>query len=115
MTYRFPETMVKSVHLVFSSDVNRDSLPGEYVDRVRSTRCNLRLSAPHQHLPPMLCRSFAVVGVKDDVETELLRVENNRKRCHHIPVGQSFDTLTLKVLSAWGGESAHLISFDFEA
>ena len=115
VTYRFPEAKVKSIHLVFSSDVNRDSLPGEYVDRVRSTRCNLRLDAPHQHLPPMLCRSFAVVGVKDGAETELFRVEDNRKRCHHIKVDQPFDTLTLKVLSGWGSESIQLISFDFEA
>lgn len=113
--YRFPAATVTSVHLVFSSDLNRDTQDGSEVDRKRSTRCNLRLDSPQLHMPPALCREFTLIGERNGQRTVLLHVLNNRKRCYHLNPANRFDTLILTPLSSWGGENVELISFDFSA
>ncbi|MBQ9132479.1 MAG: FAD-dependent oxidoreductase [Clostridia bacterium] len=116
ITYRFPATEVRSVHLVFCSDLDRETLPGGKCERTHSTRANHMLESPQMHLPTTLCRDFRLVGERNGRRVELLRVENNRKRAYHVPVEQKFDTLTLIPLSDWGGhERIRVISFDFEA
>ena len=115
VSYSFPACTVNSVHLVFSSDLNRDTLDGAEVDRRRSTRCNLRLDSPQLHMPLILCREFELVGELDGEKTVLLRISDNRRRCYHLSVGQRFDTLTLIPTEGWGNDSIDLISFDFDA
>ena len=114
ITYRFPEQKISAVHIVFDSDLNRDTLPGHWVERRRSTRFNLRLDSPQMHMPCTLCRSFTLYGVRDGQRTELLKVEDNRRRAWHISVDQVFDSLTLIPETVWGeGNRIPVISFDF--
>ena len=115
VAYRFPAAFVSSVHLVFSSDLNRDTLDGTEVERRRATRCNMRLDSPQLHMPLPLCREFRLIGELAGEQTLLLHVSDNRRRCYHIPVGQCFDTLVLLPLSSWGEDLVDLISFDFDA
>ena len=113
--YRFDPVNVDSIHLVFSSDLERVTLDGPQVERTHTTRCNTHLDSPQLRMPAPLCREFKLLGQLNGVTTELLHVENNRKRCYHLTPNQVFDRLILIPVSAWGGETADLISFDFEA
>ena len=114
ITYRFPEQKISSVHITFDSDLERETLPGHWVERQRSTRFNLRLDSPQMHMPHTLCRSFTLYGLRNGQQTELLKVEDNRRRAWHIPVEQPFDSLVLIPKTVWGdGNSIPVISFDF--
>ena len=111
--YSFDAAKIAAIHLVFSSDLNRDTLPGEGVERERPTRANIRLDSPQMQMPAPLCKEFRLLGELNGDVTELLHVTNNRKRCYHLAVDKSFDKLILEPISTWGGETADLISFDF--
>ena len=114
VSYSFSETRVRSVHLVFSSDLDRKTLLGDsFVERTKSTRSNYRLDHPLQRMPTTLCREFYLYGERDGVRQELLHVTDNHKRAYHLEVNQVFDKLILIPVSTWGCEEAHLLSFDF--
>ena len=115
VTYSFQPATVSSIHLVFSSDLNRDTLPGQGVEKERPTRANIRLDSPQLWMPLPLCREFKLLGQLNGETVELLHVTNNRKRCHHLTPNQTFDKLTLIPIRSWGGDTIDLISFDFQA
>ena len=114
VTYQFPQTQVHTVHLVFSSDLDRTTLLGDsIVEKNRSTRSNYRLDHPLQRMPMTLCREFYLYGERNGIRQELLHVSDNHKRAYHLEINQVFDRLILVPISTWGCEEAHLISFDF--
>lgn len=115
VSYTFPADTVKSIHLVFSSDLNRKTLPGSHCERIHSTRSNRRLDSPQMHMPTTLCRSFVLYGMLGEEKVELLRVEENRKRAYHLEPNRRFDRLVLIPERGWGTPDAPipLISFDF--
>lgn len=105
---------VKAVHLVFDSDLDRDTLPGDYCERGHVTRANVLLSSPQMHPPKTLCRAFRLTAVIDGTERELLAVSCNRKRAYHIPLEAEVTEIRLTMTENWGdtAETA-LVSFDF--
>lgn len=113
--YSFDATTVKSAHIVFDSDLNRNTLPGGKCEREHSMRANVRLDCPQMHMPLTLCREFVLYGEKDGVRNEILHVTDNRKRSYHIAVGERFDALVLLPIDSWGDKSRiPIVSFDFE-
>ena len=113
--YRFPDTTVSSVHLVFCSDLARKTLPGGRTERNQPTRANRMLSSPQMKMPDTLCRDFTLYGEKDGKRFPLLTVTDNRRRAYHLAVGQALDALVLVPTRAWGeGETVPVISFDFQ-
>ena len=115
VTYSFQPTKVTSIHLVFSSDLNRDTLPGQGVEKERPTRANIRLDSPQLWMPLPLCREFRLLGQLKGETVELMHITDNRKRSYHLTPDQVFDKLILEPVSSWGGETIDLISFDFNA
>jgi len=115
ITYTFKPQNIASVHIVFCSDLNRDTLPGlSSCERTHGTRANQRLDSPKMQMPKSLCKSFRIYGEKDGIRTELLSVENNRKRSYHMTPNQIFDKLVLIPEGTWGEyEKTPVISFDF--
>ncbi len=114
IAYSFEKTRVDKVHIVFDSDLNRKTLPGSLCERTRSTRANVRLNSPQTHMPKTLCKAFKLIGELGGETTELLCVNNNRKRAYHVPIEQDLDRLTLVLCESWGEqESIPVISFDF--
>ena len=112
--YGFPRSAVHSVHVVFDSDLDRDTLPGGQCERTHSTRANVRLDSPQMCMPKTLCREFVLAGERDGERTELLHVTDNRKRAYHLKVDGAFDALVLIPLDKWGDGDIPVISFDFE-
>ena len=116
IVYTFAPATVKSVHAVFSSDLNRDTLPGGVCERTHSTRANRTLNSPQMHMPTTLCKEFSIWGEYEGARIPLLEVKDNRKRAYHRPVGQMLDKLILLPLSTWGdSEEIPVVSFDFDA
>ncbi len=114
IVYSFDKTNISAVHIVFCSDLNRDTLPGGDCERTHLTRANHTLKSPQMYLPKTLCRAFKLIGEADGVSTEILNISDNRKRSYHLNINKAFDKLILIPTSDWGNnESIRIISFDF--
>ena len=115
ITYTFEPEFVKSIHIVFSSDLNRESLPGGWCEQRHVMRANQPLESPVMHMPKTLCRSFRLIGELQGEKTLLLDIHDNRKRAYHIESNRKFDRLTLIPIDSWSDqENIPVISFDFQ-
>lgn len=112
--YSFNKTNISSVHIVFSSDLNRNTLPFSDSERYHPMRANYRLDSPQMCMPKTLCKEFKLIGEQNGQSFELLNVSNNRKRSYHLNLNQSFDKLILIPISNWGdSDLIPIVSFDF--
>ena len=112
--YAFAATEVEGVHIVFDSDLDRDTVPGTHADRTHSTRANRRKGLPQMCLPPSLCRAFTLTGkTADGEEITLLSVAENCRRAYHVNVKKVLTSLTLTPTASWGDDTVPVISFDF--
>ncbi len=109
-------TKIESVHIVFDSDLNRDTLPGHWNEKAHVTRANVLLDSPQMHLPTTLCKSFKLTANTKDGEVTLFETNNNIKRAYHIPTGDiNASSVCLTIDSNWGdSDKTNLISFDFK-
>ena len=114
--YRFASpTSLKSVHVVFDSDLNRDSLPGCLNERMHVTRANVMLSSPQTCMPKTLCKSFRIVAQTEMGEKTLLSVKENILRSYHCPISEPVSAIRLEMNENWGGtDLTNLLSFDFQ-
>lgn len=117
ITYTLDSVALKSVHVVFDSDLDRLTLPGDKCERTHVTRANVLLDSPQMHLPHTLCKSFELYALTDTGKKTLYATDCNIKRAYHIkmPSDIKINALTLKILSNWGeSDSTKVISFDFK-
>lgn len=109
-----PPFLVDAVHVVFDSDLDRETLPGHWCERTHVTRANQLLDSPQMHPPKMLCKAFRLTALADGREITLLSVDQNIKRAYHQKIGFPIEAIRLTPLSNWGETDAtNLISFDF--
>ena len=115
VTYRFSSPQyVDSLHIVFDSDLNRTTLPGDPCEQSHGMRSNVMLTSPDTHLPLTLCKEYRVEIGKADGSTQTLSVTKNRKRFLHLPLKEEILSLTLVPGSNWGGtQKTPVFSFDF--
>ena len=114
ISYSFDKAEISYVHIVFCSDINRETLAGTEVERTHSTRANIRIDSPQLYMPKTLCKEFKLIGEIEGVRYEICHVKNNRKRTYHLDVGQIFDKLILIPIDIWGdSDEIPVISFDF--
>ena len=116
LEYRFERLeQVGGIHMVFDSDLNRDSLPGDFCERGHVTRANVLLESPQMHPPKPLCKAFRLTVLTESGEEELLSVSLNRLRSYHIPLSKPVSAIRLTVLENWGDTpKTNLVSFDFQ-
>ncbi len=114
ISYTFPKCNVSSVHIVFDSDLNRETLPGSECERTHLMRANHRLDSPQMYMPKTLCREFKLVGELDGEVYEILHIKDNRKRAYDIDVNKEFKKLSLTLIDSWGdNDKIPVVSFDF--
>ncbi|MBQ8141231.1 MAG: FAD-dependent oxidoreductase [Clostridia bacterium] len=113
--YRFNSPSdINSVHIVFDSDLDRDTLPGDFCERGHVTRANVLLDSPQMYPPKTLCKSFTLAVTTESGEKELLAVDINRNRSYHLPISEPVSSIRLTMNENWGGtDKTALISFDF--
>ena len=114
--YRLPTpSQIHAVHLVFDSDLNRETLPGDWCEQGHVTRANILLDSPQMYPPKTLCKRFRLTAVTADGEIELLCVDRNVKRAYHVPAELRVSALRLQMQENWGEtDTTNLISFDFQ-
>ena len=114
ISYAFDTAYVDSVHIVFCSDLNRETLPGGACERRHVMRANQLLESPEMCMPKNLCKEFCLYTESNGVKTKVMHVQNNRKRSYHIVIGSKIDKLILVPLQAWSENNMiPVISFDF--
>ena len=115
ITYKFDSPqMIKSVHIVFDSDLDRETLPGHWVEAQRNMRANILLDSPQMHMPKTLCKEFYVEIESLDGVERVLQIENNRKRAYHLEINKKVLRLCLVPISNWGEkDNTKVFSFDF--
>ena len=79
--YRFDRpTAVEEVRIIFDSDLDRETLPGDVCERQHTMRANLLPDAPVMHLPSTLCRAYCVEAELADGSVVTLTEEDNNVR-----------------------------------
>ncbi len=114
--YNFNEkTEVKSIHIVFDSDLNRETLPGSFCERYHSMRCSVTKDSPYMTMPKTLCKSFVLEAVINGENKILLEKNENIKRFYHINLNETVEKIRLIPKSNWGnGDKTRILSFDFK-
>ncbi len=115
LEYRFASpAKIAAVHLVFDSDLERLTIPGDWNEQMHVTRANVRLDSPQMHLPKTLCKAFRLSVITEGKECEILSVNLNRKRAYHIPINMPITAIRFTMSENWGNtEKTNLIAFDF--
>lgn len=115
ISYNFDDYhMISDVHIVFDSDLNRETLPGVWSERVHSMRSNVLLNSPQMHMPLTLCKAFKLIVSTADGEKIVFEQNNNIKRAYNISINEKVNKIELVLLENWGKtEKTNLISFDF--
>ena len=111
VTYLLAEpTFVERLRIVFDSDLDRDTLTGG-IPEIRDcpTVCNRPMHMPGYTFPATMTRGFVVLA---DGE-EIFHTQENYRRLVRIPVERQVHSLTLRPLTTWGSETAHIFSLDF--
>lgn len=115
LVYNQKGEYVRAVHVVFDSDLNRETLPGDECERYHSMRCNVLLDSPVMCMPKTLCRDFVLTVCTDSGEKTVADIKDNRKRAYHWEINEKVSKITLDISSNWGGtEKTRVISFDFK-
>ena len=114
ISYTFDEPCyVELVHIVFDSDLNRVTLPGDECERYHSMRCNIFLDSPKMHLPLTLVRNFEIEYELFDGSVKRMSFADNIRRMNEIIVDSLVKSISLKPQKLWGeGDEAHIFSFD---
>lgn len=113
--YRFSSPVgINEIRIIFDSDLNRDTLPGDRCERTHMTRCNLLPTSPVMHLPTTLCKSFRVEAEIGGQIKVLAETAENARRHINIGCGEKcIDALRLIMTEAnSGGEKMRLFSFE---
>ena len=116
LAYRFWHAEpIHSVHVVFDSDLDRETLPGDVCERTHATRANIRLDSPMNFaLPATLCRSFRLDVVTEEGRKTVADVTENARRAYDFMVDEKVSAIELTVLDNYGGtEETGVFSFDF--
>ena len=115
LAYQFKSPQsVKSVHITFDSDLNRETLPGDSCERYHLTRCNVLLDSPQFYVPKTLCKHFKLELTDADGDTNTIEETCNLKRSYHIPVKKELSSIRLIPIENWGDtENTTVFSFDF--
>lgn len=112
--YRFdkPEK-INAVHITFDSDLNRETLPGDYCERYHPMRCNVLLDSPQFYVPKTLCKEFKVEIVTENGIKTIAAEKQNLNRAYDIAVNEEVSGIRLIPISNWG-ESAGTAVFSFD-
>ena len=116
VTYTFdPPTRLRFARLRFDADLNRDTLPGDGVERKHVMRANRTPDSPSTHLPTTLVKSYALTAVTEAGERiTVAETEENVLGCVNIPLPDApLVSVSLTLFSTWGDTpTAALFAFD---
>jgi len=105
---------VSRVRVVFDSDLNRVTLPGDAIERGHGTRACVKPDSPVMCMPKTLAKVYSLeIETENGWEGVIFETENIR-RLITISVCRPITGIRLTVMETWGAETVHIMSFDFE-
>lgn len=116
LVYEFEKPIkVKSVHVVFNSDLDRDTVDGSWSEKVHITRANRLLGDAILSMPKTLCREFSLTLFKGEEKIKEISITENKLRAYHVEVNDGVTKIALNVKSNYGNfDSTDVFSFDFK-
>ncbi|MBQ8351350.1 MAG: FAD-dependent oxidoreductase [Clostridia bacterium] len=104
---------VKNAHIVFDSDLDRTTLPGDSCEQYHSMRANITPESPKMCVPKTLVRDYTLAWETADGKRETREITDNIRRMNEIPVGKTITRISLIPHRLWGErDEVHLFSFD---
>ena len=105
---------VSRVRVVFDSDLDRVTLPGDRCEQQHSMRASVKPDSPVMTMPKTLAKVYALeVETENGWEGVIFETENLR-RLITLPVCRPVTGIRLTVMETWGAPDVHIMSFDFE-
>lgn len=116
LRYQFTQPeLVHSLHLTFDSDLNRETLPGDEIDRLCPMRGNVHINSPQCCVPKTLCKEFDVCITTLNGGKTILSQNCNLCRAYNITINEFIYDISLIPKSNWGGtDTTTVFSFDFQ-
>lgn len=103
---------VGQIHIVFDSDLNRETLPKTERELCRGMRHNILLDWEKSYMPKTVIRSFDVIfGLADGSEIKKSITDNHQRVCN-IVCGMKIVYARLIFKTTWGCEDYHVFSVD---
>jgi len=117
VTYTFDTPVsLSNVHLQFDTDLNRDTLPGDVIDRQRTMKANRTEDYVTVCMPKTLIKGYRLTAVTENGNTVTL-AENDRNLLgcvnHTVPNG-SYLSISLIPLTTWGEDDTDVRIFSFD-
>lgn len=115
VTYTWSEPVaLHNVHLQFDTDLERETLPGHWIERQRSMRANRTPESPSTHLPNTLVKGYTVTAETTSGIVVLAETDCNLVGCVNVKVPEGlYKSVTFTPHSCWGPASeARIFSFD---
>ena len=105
--------LVDKAHIVFDSDLDRVTLPGDSCEQYHSMRANVTPESPVMCVPKTLVRDYTLAWETADGKRKTVEITGNIRRMNEIPVGEAVTRISLIPHRLWGeSDEVHLFSFD---
>ena len=107
---------IASVHVVFDSDLDRNTIEGVHSEKLHFTRSNSLLTSPVMYVPKTLCRAYTLTFTYADGSCETHHEDENIVRyLHYLPKkGKGVTSVSLVTERNWGDtDETRVFSFDF--
>lgn len=107
-------TFVNEARIVFDSDLERTTLPGDACERLHGMRANIVPESPVMHLPLTLAKTYRIEILTADGWSTMKEDCENHLRCVLVPVGKEVTAIRLTVDECWYSRrgDVHIFSFD---
>lgn len=117
VTYRFDTPVqLSNIHLAFDTDLNRDTLSGDPIDKRRWMRANKTPDSVVVGMPKTLVKGFRLTAVTESGEmTVLYETDCNLRGCINIaPQNVRYRSVSFTPVSSWDEEAQAVGIFSFD-
>ena len=117
VTYFFgTPVQLSNIHLQFDTDLNRKTLPGDFIDRLRTMRSNRTENSVTVCMPKTLVKGYRLTAVTADGETiTFAETDQNLLGCiNYTPNNQYYRSVSFTPLTTWGDGKAEVQIFSFD-
>ena len=114
-TFQLP-TQLSNIHLQFDTDLNRETLPGDTIDRQRSMRHNRTPDSVKVCMPKTMVKGYRITAVTADGNTvTLVETDLNLLGCvNHTVTEGLYRSVSFIPMTTWNeaDTDVHIFSFD---
>lgn len=117
VTYSFDTPVrLSNIHLQFDTDLNRETLPGDSIDRQRSMRANRTENSVTVCMPKTMVKGYRLTAVTADRDTvTIAETDRNLLGCvNHDVSDELYVSVSFVPLTTWGEDTGNVQIFSFD-